>query len=159
VIEADVEELEEGDPAEVAAENARRKATAIKADRVLGADTVVSLDGQIFGKPGDAAAALQTLRALSGRTHEVIGGVCLLEAGRTRAAIARTRVRFRELDEPLLEWYVASGEWRGRAGGYAIQGRGAALIAGIEGDYLNVVGLPVATLLELAPWLLTDLQV
>jgi len=115
VIETHVEELEAGDPAEVAAENARRKATAIEADRVLGADTVVSLDGRIYGKPDDAAAALHTLRALSGRTHEVIGGLCLLQAGQTLAATARTRVRFRELDEPLLKWYVASGEWRERA--------------------------------------------
>jgi septum formation protein len=83
--------------------------------------------------------------------HEVVSGICLAEPGRVRTASAVTRVRFRALSEGLLEWYVATGEWRGRAGGYAIQGRGAALVAGIEGDYLNVVGLPVAALLELAP--------
>ena len=157
VIEPDVEELEEGRPEAVAAENACRKAAAVEGDLVLGVDTVVSLDGRIYGKPVDPRQARATLRDLSGRTHEVIGGLCLVEPERTVTATATTRVRFRELDEPLLEWYVASGEWQGRAGGYAIQGRGAALVEAIEGDYLNVVGLPVATLLELAPWLLTDL--
>ena len=71
-----------------------------------------------------------------------------------RSAAAQTGVQFRALDDGLIDWYLASGEWRERAGGYAIQGRGAALVAGIEGDFLNVVGLPVATLLELAPGLL-----
>ena len=73
---------------------------------------------------------------------------------RPKTAAATTLVQFRPLDEALIQWYVASGEWRERAGGYAIQGRGAALVAAIEGDYTNVVGLPVPTLLELAPWLL-----
>jgi septum formation protein len=80
--------------------------------------------------------------------------VCVIAAGRTRTATATTEVQFRALDDELIDWYLASGEWRERAGGYAIQGRGAALVAAIEGDYTNVVGLPVPTLLELAPWLL-----
>jgi septum formation protein len=81
----------------------------------------------------------------------VISGLCVLGLGQARAALARTQVQFRTVDERLLDWYLASQEWRERAGAYAIQGRGAALVRGIEGDYFNVVGLPVATLLELAP--------
>jgi septum formation protein len=154
----DVEELEDGPPHEVALENAFRKASAVArrgADRpVLGVDTVVSLGARLYGKPEDAEQARATLSALAGRRHAVISGVCLIDDGRSRSAAAQTWVQFRGLDERLIDWYLASGEWRERAGGYAIQGRGAALVAGIEGDFLNVVGLPVATLLELAPGLL-----
>jgi septum formation protein len=153
----DVEELEEGPPHEVALENAYRKAAAVAGDGgppVLGVDTVVSLGARLYGKPTDADEARATLTALAGRRHAVISGVCLIENGNTRSAAAQTGVQFRALDEGLIDWYLSSGEWRERAGGYAIQGRGAALVAGIEGDFLNVVGLPVATLLELAPSLL-----
>ena len=107
---------------------------------VLGVDTVVALDGAVYGKPADAAQARATLRALSGREHTVFSGVCLIAAGAERCAVAETRVRFRECSDALIDWYVAGGEWRERAGGYAIQGRGAALVAAIEGDYSNVVG-------------------
>ncbi|HYF25303.1 MAG TPA: Maf family protein [Baekduia sp.] len=152
----DVEELEAGEPAEVALENARRKASAARraADGrlVLACDTVVALDGRLYGKPRDAAHARETLAALAGRTHDVVSGVVLGD----RQATAVTRVTFRAAGEALLDWYVATGEWQGRAGGYAIQGRGAALVAAIVGDYLNVVGLPVAALLDLAPELLVQ---
>jgi septum formation protein len=121
---------------------------------VLGVDTVVALGSRIYGKPADADQARETLAALRGRRHAVISGLCLIEAGRERTATTATTVAFRAFEERTLDWYVASQEWRDRAGGYAIQGRGAALVAGIEGDYLNVVGLPVATLLELQPALL-----
>jgi septum formation protein len=121
---------------------------------VLGVDTVVSIGTRVYGKPHDAERARETLRALSGGWHAVISGVCVIEDGRTRTAAARTRVEVRALSDELIEWYVKTEEWRDRAGGYAIQGRGAALISAIEGDYLNVVGLPVATLLELLPGLL-----
>jgi len=152
---SDAEELLAGDPIEVAVENARRKAQAVEAEAsVLGVDTVVVLDGAIYGKPADAADARATLERLSGRVHEVVSGVAVVEAGETRTASATTRVSFRPLDAATLDWYLATGEWRERAGGYAIQGRGAALVAGIEGDYLNVVGLPVAALLELLPGIL-----
>jgi septum formation protein len=155
VVVPGVEELESGPPDEVAVENAYRKASAVPADEpVLGVDTVVSIGARIYGKPADAAAARRTLAALSGRRHVVTSGMCLIERDRVRSAAASTRVQFRRLSEPLIDWYVDGGEWRGRAGGYAIQGRGAALVAGIEGDYWNVVGLPVATLLELLPGLL-----
>jgi len=157
VLVPDVEELSEGEPEAVAVENARRKAAAVAARvpeaTVLGVDTVVAVGDRIYGKPGDAAHARATLKALSGRTHTVISGVCVIESERVQTAAARTAVEFRTLDEQLLTWYLAEGEWRERAGGYAIQGRGAALITRIDGDYLNVVGLPVATLLELSPQL------
>jgi septum formation protein len=98
---------------------------------------------------------VKTLRALSGRTHLVVSGLALLgPGGECHAATATTQVTFRSLDEALVDWYVASREWKGRAGGYAIQGRGAALVTRIEGDYLNVVGLPVATLVDLWPELM-----
>jgi septum formation protein len=158
VVEPDVEELTEGPAEEVAIENARRKAASVAARAVegvvLGVDTVVCLGERIYGKPADAGEARRTLRDLSGRRHVVISGLCLIETDAARTAAAQTGVRFRSLDEELIEWYVDGGEWRERAGGYAIQGRGAALVAAIEGDYLNVVGLPVTTLLELAPGLL-----
>jgi septum formation protein len=163
---ADVDELDQGDPGEVALENALRKARAAQelvgteagatgAEMVLGCDTLVALKGTIYGKPGDEVEARATLRALSGATHEVLSGLVLLFAGeRERTAIARTAVTFRALDEKLLDWSLASGEWRGRAGGYAIQGKGSALATKVEGDYENVVGLPLAALLDIYPELL-----
>jgi septum formation protein len=152
------EELQRGDPRELALENASRKARAVArpGEVVIGADTVVSLGGVIFGQPADERHARETLRALSGAWHEVIGGVALVLAdGERRTALAVTRVSFRELNEELLRWYVALGEWRGRAGGYAIQGAGAALVKAIEGEYENVVGLPLAALLDTYPALLS----
>jgi septum formation protein len=155
------EELEQGsDPAFVALENARRKARAAllpgAAEAVLGCDTIVVLDGTIYGKPADEAAARATITALGGRTHEVISGVALLLGGaqeaEERTALARSRVAFRALDEQLVDWYLATGEWRGRSGGYAIQGAtGARLAISVEGEEENVVGLPLRALAELAP--------
>jgi septum formation protein len=155
VVMSGAPEREDGPADEIAGDNARRKAAAVAARRpdatVLGVDTVVSLDGRIYGKPADAAHARATLTALAGREHLVVSGVCIVEGGAVREALARTTVRFGPVPEPVLDWYVASGEWRDRAGGYAIQGRGAALVAGIDGDYTNVVGLPVPTVLALLP--------
>jgi len=158
---SDAEELEQGqDPAAVAVENALRKARAVqlpgRREAVLGCDTIVVLDGVIYGKPADAAGARETLMALGGRTHEVISGVAILlpdgpDGSAQRTAVARTRVTFRPLDEELLDWYVGTGEWRGRSGGYAIQGAGATLAVAIDGEEENVVGLPLRTLCELCP--------
>ncbi len=134
-------------------ENARRKAAAVPGDPVLGVDTAVVLDGRAHGKPADRAEAEEVLGRLSGRDHEVLSAIAL---SGDRTAVTATRVWFRGLDQALLSWYLDTGEWRDRAGGYAIQGRGAALVERIEGDYLNVVGLPVATLLDLAPELLSS---
>lgn len=157
VLPADVEELEQGPPNEVAVENAYRKAAAVAATvpgaTVLGVDTIVTLSGRIYGKPGDRAEAGATLAALAGRRHAVIGGVCLIEPGRTRTLAPSTLVTMRPLDQAAIDRYLDTGEWRDRAGAYAIQGRGSLLISAIEGDYSNVVGLPVAALVELAPGL------
>ena len=147
-----VDELMEGEPRAVAVENARRKAAAVEGDCVLGVDTLVALDGAIYGKPRDEEHARGTLRTLAGRTHQVVSGIAVEPKG--RSAVAITHVTFRELDPDWIDWYVRLGEWRGRAGGYAIQGRGAALVREIRGDYLNVVGLPVPALLDLLPNLL-----
>jgi septum formation protein len=152
----ELEEVVDGDPREVVLENALLKARAVarSAERVLGADTAVVLGDRTLGKPADHAAAERFLRALSGRTHEVMTGIAVVEDGRERTDVAVTRVRFRALEPADLAWYLATGEWRDRAGGYAIQGRGAALVEAIEGDYWNVVGLPVPALLRLMPDLL-----
>ncbi len=165
VVVPDVDELTSGPPEEVVLENAHRKAAAVvtgldpahpgnNAEPVLGVDTVVALGSVIYGKPSDREAAAETLQALGGRDHRVLSGVCVIEDGRARAAAAVTTVNFRLLDARTLAWYLDTREWQGRAGGYAIQGRGAALVDSIEGDYLNVVGLPVTTLLDLLPSLL-----
>jgi septum formation protein len=158
-----VEELDRGDPAEVARENALRKVRAASrpesSELLLGCDTLVALNGVIYGKPENEAAARETLRALGGATHEVVSGVALLRTGDgaepALTATVRTEVTFRELDSTLMDWYVATGEWRGRSGGYAIQGAGAALVRRVEGEVENVVGLPLATLLDIYPELLT----
>jgi septum formation protein len=115
----------------------------------LGVDTEVVLDGRVFGKPADATEAEAMLEALGGRTHEVVSGVCLVTPGWEVLEHDVTLVTFRPLDARDLAAYVGTGEWRGRAGGYAVQGRGAALVSRIEGDYLNVVGLPGALLVRL----------
>jgi septum formation protein len=151
---ADVEELRQGEPRAVVIENALRKARAVTGERVLGVDTEVVLGTDLLGKPADEAEAGGFLRRLSGREHEVMSGIALLEGGRELTDVSVTRVRFRALPERDLAWYLATGEWRERAGGYAIQGRGAALVEAIEGDYWNVVGLPLPSLLRLLPDLL-----
>ena len=146
---AEIEELSAGDPRAVVLENARRKGRAVPGDLVLACDTEVNVDGVVFGKPSGEAEAVRMITELSGRTHEVLGGLVLRRDGRECEAIASTLVRFRTLDPGEIDDYVATGEWRGRAGGYAIQGRGAALVDRIEGDFWNVVGLPVPELLRL----------
>jgi septum formation protein len=149
-VDVAVDELEEGPPQDVALENALRKARAgaqqASEEVVLGVDTLVALESGIWGKPASEDDARRTLGALSGRTHDVVSGVALVRDGRPATAIEVTRVTFHALDDAVIEWYVASGEWRGRAGGYAIQGRGGALVRRVDGDYLNVVGLPVGAL-------------
>jgi septum formation protein len=187
----EVEELTEGEPEAVVVENARRKAraglelaAAGEGEVVLGLDTEVVLDGRLLGKAVNEAEARERLTALSGRTHEVLTGVVLLDArgaangafvGRgltdapldtgvapsapdprreERSGIARSAVTFRELPPPLLAAYLASGEWRDRAGAYAVQGLGSGLVERVDGDLSNVIGLPVNLLLQLIPELL-----
>ena len=117
-------------------------------DPVLGVDTIVVLDGVILGKPANTDEAAVMLSALSGRTHEVVSGLCLRTKEWEELHREVTQVTFRTLADAEIDDYVASGEWQGRAGGYAIQGFGASLVERIEGDYLNVVGLPGALLLD-----------
>jgi len=149
----DEEPLPVADPLRVVREHARGKARSvadIAEDRpVVGVDTAVVLDGRIFGKPTNASDAEQMLEELSGRTHVVVSGLCLLTPGWEDVEHEATQVAFRELTPRELGTYVATGEWEGRAGAYAIQGRGASLVRQIEGDYLNVVGLPAALLVHL----------
>jgi septum formation protein len=125
---------------------------------VLGADTEVVLDGRVLGKPADAREAAAMLRGLSDRVHEVMTAVALVTAGGEATAVDVARVRFRPLSDAAVEWYIGRGEWRDRAGAYAVQGSGAALVERVEGDPATVVGLPVAALVGLladaglAPW-------
>jgi len=153
VVHADVEEIDDGDPIEVARANALRKASAgarqCPGRTILGVDTVVALDREIFGKPASEQAAIATLKRLSGRTHEVVSGLALAKTDNPQVVHEVTKVEFRALGDDLLRRYAETGEWSGRAGGYAIQGRGAGLVRRIMGDYLNVVGLPVGKLLDL----------
>ncbi|HYT51472.1 MAG TPA: nucleoside triphosphate pyrophosphatase [Gaiellaceae bacterium] len=147
------EELSGADPiAEVErhAQGKARSVAGIAGDRpVLGVDTEVVLDGRVYGKPADEGEAEAMLEELSGQTHEVVSGLCLLTPAWEELRHAVTRVSIRALTPRELGLYVVSEEWRERAGGYAIQGLGAALVDRIDGDYLNVVGLPTALLVEL----------
>ena len=133
-------------------EHARGKARSVAAqagDRpVLGVDTAVSLGGRIFGKPANATEAERMLEELSGKTHVVVSGLCLITPAWEIVEHDSTRVTFRELTPREIAHHLTHGEWEGRAGGYAIQGRGAAIVEEIEGDYLNVVGLPAALLVR-----------
>jgi len=143
----------------VVTENALRKARTVAAARglerpILSVDTVVDLDGELYGKPEDPAQARAHLGALSGHVHDVWSGLVLLDHDNEQIGTARTAVRFSHLDDQTIQWYLESEEWRERAGGYAIQGRGAALVESIDGDYWNVVGLPVTLMLRMAPQLL-----
>jgi septum formation protein len=148
-------EVESGEPQAVALENALRKARAVRRpaepEIIIGCDTIVVLGGRMYGKPGDEREASATIRALAGRTQQVISGLAVLVGEEERTALATTAVRFRAIDERQLAWYVGTGEWRERSGGYAIQGAGSALVAAIEGEVENVVGLPLGPLLEICP--------
>jgi septum formation protein len=143
----------EADAVELVRGHAREKARSVAGEAgdrpVLGVDTAVVLQGRIYGKPASSAEAEQMLERLSGKTHAVVSGLCLVTPGWEVVEHEATRVAFRALTPRDLGAYVASGEWEGRAGGYAIQGLGAALVRRIEGDYLNVVGLPAALLVGL----------
>jgi nucleoside triphosphate pyrophosphatase len=141
------------DPVEMVREHAQGKARSVAdeaGDRpVLGVDTAVVLAGQVFAKPTNAGEAEAMLETLGGERHAVISGLCLLTPGWEFLDADTTFVTFRKLTPRDLAVYVASGEWRDRAGGYAIQGLGASLVQRLDGDYLNVVGLPAALLVRL----------
>lgn len=147
-------ELSGGDPGQTAVTNSRLKAHAGRVhaapdELVVAVDTIVELDGNVYGKPSGKDDACAMLRTLRGRTHVVVSGLTLCVDCHPHELVARTRVTFRSFTDATLRDYVATGEWEGRAGGYAIQGSGAALVAAIDGDYLNVVGFPIAAFLDL----------
>ena len=150
VVEPDYDEVDDPgeSPDQLVVTHAIGKCRSVAGLHVLGVDTTVALDGSSLAKPDDAGDAARMLRMLSGRRHTVHSGLCLRVGASEHLRLASTHVRFRELDEADVGWYVAAGEWQGRAGGYAVQGVGAALVTAIEGDYTNVVGLPVAALLD-----------
>jgi septum formation protein len=156
----EVEEETTGEPRELVVRNARRKAEAVAPQGgdalVIAGDTEVVIDGELLGQPQSEADARAHLDRLSGREHLVIGGLALLgpaEDGQMelRTGVDVATVAFRELDRALLDAYLASGEWRGRAGSYAIQGLGSALVEIVRGDVSNVIGLPVGLLFRIAP--------
>jgi septum formation protein len=149
------EETVPGDPVATAERNARGKAVEVlgrvrlgRGELVLGVDTIVVAGSHILGKAVNESEALRYLERLQGRTHDVVSGLCLCDSEREYVAHAVTEVTFRGLDTAALRRYVARGEWRQRAGAYAIQGFGSALVESVRGDYFNVVGLPVALLLS-----------
>lgn len=163
VVEPKVEELAEGEPGELVLVNARWKAASIAAAAregtlVIAGDTEVALDGGVLGQPEDEDEAREHLRRLSAREHEVFGAIALMGPGLDaegafigREGVVCTTVRFRDIEGSLLDSYLASGEWEGRAGSYAIQGLGSALVEKVSGDVSNVIGLPIPLLLELEP--------
>jgi septum formation protein len=147
------EDPPEADAVELVKAHAAGKARSVAADAgdrpVLGVDTAVVLGGRIYGKPANAEEATDMLDQLGGKTHMVVSGMCLLTPGWEVVDHEATRVQFRPLTPRDIAHYIASGEWEGRAGAYAIQGLGGSLVEELEGDYLNVVGLPVALLVRL----------
>src|SRR5262245_27278440 len=157
----EVEEETGGEPRDLVVRNATRKAEAVAGAHpgalVIAGDTEVVIDGEVLGQPQDEGEARVHLQRLSGAEHHVLGGFARLGPdpdGGPRTGVDVSTVAFRELDTPLLEAYLASGEWRARAGSYAIQGLGSALVDIVRGDVSNVIGLPVGLLLRLAPELL-----
>lgn len=149
-----VEERRGGEPEALIKANALLKAWSVdrRDDVVIGCDTDVVVEGRALGKPAGEHRAREYLELLSGRPHEVLSGLAVVGPGdQERSGLARSTVVFRDLDRAEIDRYLASGEWRERAGGYAIQGLGATLVERIDGDISNVIGLPVALLLELAP--------
>jgi septum formation protein len=175
VVVSGVDELSGGDPEFEVVENARLKAQAVARGEgeapagevyvlgtspspptnrlVIGCDTDVVLDGKALGKPQSEVEAREYLDRMSGRAHEVLSGLVILDGGEERSGLERTSVVFKELSEAEKERYVAFGEWEGRSGGYAIQTLGSTLVERVEGSVSNVVGLPVGLLFELAPGL------
>lgn len=140
-------------PNEVVMELASLKAKDIykkseKQSVIVGADTVVAYQGQILGKPTDEADAKRMLTMLSGQTHEVYTGVCVIEDGKTKTFYEETKVTFYEISDEQIDHYIKTGEPMDKAGSYGIQGKAAVFIKGIEGDYYNVVGFPIARFLQ-----------
>ncbi len=149
---SNADETASGSPSDMVAALAERKAREVAGRRqeglIIAADTLVALDGRALGKPADDADARRMLFSLSGRTHDVYTGVCVLDArtGRMQVSVERTGVRFRPLNDEEIDQYIATGEPRDKAGAYAIQGGAARFVEEYEGSYSNVIGLPVELL-------------
>jgi septum formation protein len=159
----EIDEETEGEPRQLVVRNSTRKAEAVAASHpdalVIAGDTEVVIDGEVLGQPDGEDEARAHLQRLSASEHHVLGGLALIGPDtdqEPRTGVDVSTVAFRELDDALLTAYLASGEWRGRAGSYAIQGLGSALVDIVRGDVSNVIGLPVGLLLRLAPELLAD---
>ena len=150
VVTADIDEVLDPSlaPQELVMSLAKQKAAAVAYNHpeqtVIGSDTVVVLDGKVLGKPHSTADAVGMLNSLSGNTHEVFTGVALIKGERVHCFYERTAVTFYPLEDDMIKQYVASGDCMDKAGAYGIQGNGCVLVKGIEGDYFNVVGFPVA---------------
>jgi septum formation protein len=157
IVDPAIEESTDGEPRDLVVGNAIRKAEAVASDRpdalVIAGDTEVVIGDAVLGQPADEFEARASLGLLSGAEHQVLGGLALIgpESTERRTGVDVSTVAFRQLGEPLLNAYLASGEWRGRAGSYAIQGLGSALVESVRGDVSNVIGLPIGLLLRLAP--------
>jgi septum formation protein len=149
--DADVDETpHDGErPLDLVRRLAADKARSVDGDPVLAADTVVDVDGEVLGKPVDADDARRMLRCLSGRTHLVHTAVAVRSGEQVELEVVSTSVRFVPVSEEAIEWYVGTGEPFGKAGAYALQGAGGALVDGVEGSVSNVVGLPLATVVRL----------
>ena len=148
------------DPVKYAVDVAKRKAWEVyerEEGTIIGADTIVVLNGKILGKPRDEEEAILMLKALSGKVHDVITGYCIIHEGREISNAVTTKVKFRDLNEEEIKAYVKTGEPLDKAGAYGIQGKGALLVERIEGDYYNVMGFPIRIIVELgklgfSPW-------
>jgi septum formation protein len=167
VVSSEVAEGTKGDPRELVLTNALAKARAVARRRragtmVIAGDTEVVIDGSALGQPESEGEARWCLETLSGKAHQVLGGLAVLgperhgDGFRERTGVEVSGVTFARLERELIDAYLASGEWRGRAGGYAVQGLGSALVSRVEGDLSNVIGLPVGLLARLAPELISQ---
>ncbi len=149
-VEPDVKEANAGLPEVIAMENAIAKASWARnkhpKDIIVGADTLISFKGRVCGKPRSKAEERTTLNDFSGRVHGVVTGYCIISDVDSIAEVERSEVTFKVLSDEMIEEYVSSGEWKGKAGGYAIQGRGRKLVSDVRGSYTNVVGLPLEAL-------------
>jgi septum formation protein len=150
VVPADIDEtpLPGEEPVDYVKRLASSKARAVQqrlgtVALVLGADTTVDLDGVIFGQPGDEAEARRMLKALSARTHRVHTGVAVIGPDRSESVVVTSMVTFEPVTDALLDWYIGTGEWQGKAGSYAIQGLGGTLVASTRGSMSNIIGLPL----------------
>ncbi|AEC51780.1 Maf-like protein [Pyrococcus sp. NA2] len=147
------EESDAETPEDIAMDIAEKKASDVASkfpgDTVVGADTIVVFKGRILGKPRDLEEARKMLKMLSDNIHKVITGYCIVHKGNMIKGFEETEVKFRKLDDELIEWYLSTEEWKDKAGAYGIQGYASIFVEWIRGDYFNVVGLPTKVIVEL----------